>query len=81
MLLLRLTVGIVASIGAGATATRISNDRGKSAWFVAAIVFCVAAYIHFFEVWKDYPVWYHFAYLLPIVPVTGLSHYFFSKRK
>ena len=81
MLLSRLFIGIFASITAGIGTTKITNDNGKSAWFVGAIVFCVAAYIHFFSVWTDYPVWYHFAYLFPIIPIIALSHYIFYKRK
>ena len=67
MLLSRLSVGILASVLAGIIATKVANDEGKTAWFVGVIVFCVAAYIHFFRVWTDYPVWYHFAYLIPIL--------------
>jgi hypothetical protein len=78
MLLSRLFIGIFASIAAGVSATKIANDKGKSAWFAGVIVFCVAAYIHFVRVWTDYPVWYHFAYLLPIIPIIGISHYFFA---
>lgn len=79
MLLSRLTVGIFAAVFAGTIATKVANDRGKSAWIVGAFIFCVAGYVHFFRVWADYPIWYHFAYLLPIIPVTGLSHYLFAK--
>jgi hypothetical protein len=81
MLLSRLFVGIIAAIVAGISATKIANDNGKSAWYVGAIVFCVAAYDHFFRIWNDYPAWYHFAYLLPLLPVIGLSGYFIHKRK
>jgi len=81
MLLSRLLIGILASVFAGIIATKIANDEGKSGWFVGAIVFCIAAYIHFFRVWTDYPAWYHFAYLLPIIPITGLSHYFICKKE
>jgi hypothetical protein len=81
MLLSRLSVGMIASIIAGISTTKITNDKGKSTWIVGAIVFCVAAYVHFFWVWADYPVWYHFVYLLPIIPTIGLSHYFFCKKK
>ena len=81
MLLCRLFVGLITSIIAGISTTKITNDKGKSAWFVGTIIFCVAAYIHFIQVWTDYPSWYHFAYLLPIIPITGLSHYFFYKSK
>ncbi|MCW3119269.1 MAG: hypothetical protein JWM28_3351 [Chitinophagaceae bacterium] len=76
MLLSRLSIGIFASILAGIFATKISEDGGKSACVLGVIVFCFAAYTHFFRVWADYPIWYHFAYLLPIIPVTGLSHHF-----
>ena len=80
MLLSRLFVGILASICTGISTTKIANNSVRSAWFVGAIVFCGAAYIHFVRVWIDYPVWYHFAYLLPIIPVIGISHYFFKRK-
>lgn len=81
MLLSRILVGILASIAAGISAAKISNDKGKSAWFAGVIVFCWAAYIHIFKVWTDYPIWYHLAYLLPIIPIIGLSHYLFTNGK
>ena len=76
MLLSRLSIGILASLFAGIITTKIAKDKGKSAWIVGVIVFFIAGYIHFFRVWQDYPIWYHFAYLVPIIPVTGLSPYF-----
>jgi cytochrome bd-type quinol oxidase subunit 2 len=80
MLLCRLLVALVAAVIAGISTVKITNDKGKTAWLVGAILFCVAAYIHLCTMtWKDYPVWYHVAYLLPIIPVTGLSHYFTRK--
>jgi hypothetical protein len=75
MMIFRLSVGILAAIFAGISATKIANDEGKSAWFVGIIVFCVGCYNHFFtSVWTDYPIWYHFAFILPIIPVTRFSH-------
>jgi hypothetical protein len=79
MLLSRLSIGIISSVLAGIIATKIAN--AKSAWLVGAIVFCFAAYTHLFRVWTDYPAWYHFSYLLPIIPITGLSHYFIYKNE
>jgi hypothetical protein len=81
MLLCRLSVGIIASVIAGISTTKITNDNGKNAWTVGTIIFCIVAYIHFVHIWRDYPAWYHFAYLIPIIPITGLSHYFICKRK
>jgi uncharacterized membrane protein YgdD (TMEM256/DUF423 family) len=81
MLLTRQFVGILASITAGITATKIANDNGKSAWFVGTIVFCGGFYIHFMtKTWTEYPVWYHFAYVTLIIPVIGLSRFFVTKK-
>ena len=71
MLLSRLFIGAVAAIFAGILATKIAKDKGKTAWIVGGIVFCIAAYIHFFRVWNDYAAWYHFVYLFSIVIFTG----------
>lgn len=82
MLLSRLSIGILAAVASGISAAKIANDNGRSAWFVGAILFCVGSYFHFnTAVWTEYPVWYHFAYVLPIIPITGLSNYYFCKRK
>ena len=79
MKLSRLFIGVLAAVFAGIVPTLIANDRGKTAWFVGVIIFCFAACNHFFLVWTDYPAWYHFSYLLPIIPITGLSHYLVSR--
>jgi hypothetical protein len=81
MKLLRLTVGVFASIFTGNAATIIAKDKGKTAWLVGIIIFCIVGYNHFFIIWADYPIWYHLAYLIPIIPVVGLSHYLLHKRK
>ena len=81
MFLSRLFMGVLAAISASIIATKVADDRGKSAWFVGAIVFFVASYIHLLTVvWTEYPVWYHFAYLLPIIPIIGLGHRIFKKK-
>jgi hypothetical protein len=81
MLLSRQVVGIAASVIAGVTSTKLSSNNKRSAWLVGVIIFGLAAYHHLFNVWNDYPVWYHLAYLLPIVPVVGLSQYLVGKNK
>lgn len=81
MLFARLLVGLLAATTASISATKLANDSGKSAWVVGTLVFIVASYIHLLTaVWREYPVWYHWAYLLPILPVTGLSHSLLCKR-
>jgi len=80
MLITRLSIRIVASKLGGMTATKIANDNGKSACLIGVIIFSFAAYIHLIKEWSDYPIGYHFTYLILIIPVTGLS-YFLYKRK
>jgi hypothetical protein len=82
MLLSRQLLGILASITASICTTKIANNNRKNVWLVGSIVFCAASYIHFMTItWTEYPTWYHFAYVLPIIPVIGLSHYLFRKKK
>jgi uncharacterized membrane protein YeaQ/YmgE (transglycosylase-associated protein family) len=81
MMIFRLSVGILAAIIAGISATKIANDEGKSAWYVGIILFCVGSYNHFLtSVWTDYPVWYHLAFVIPIIPIIGLSHYLLPRK-
>jgi uncharacterized membrane protein YeaQ/YmgE (transglycosylase-associated protein family) len=81
MMIFRLSVGILAAIIAGISATKIANNEGESAWFVGIILFCVGSYNHFFtSVWTDYPVWYHLAFVIPIIPVIGLSYYLLPRK-
>lgn len=81
MLFARLLVGLLAATTASISATKLTNDSGKSAWVVGTLVFMAASYVHLLTaVWSEYPAWYHWAYLLPILPVTGLSHTLLGKR-
>ncbi len=69
MLLSRQFVGILASLTAGIITTKIENDKSKTAWFVGIIIFCGGSYIHFItKTWFEYPIWYHFTYVLLIIP-------------
>jgi uncharacterized membrane protein YgdD (TMEM256/DUF423 family) len=81
MFLSRQLVGLLASITASICTRKIANDI-KSVWIVGIIIFCGGSYIHFMTItWVEYPIWYHFVYVLPIIPTIGLSHYLFFKRK
>jgi hypothetical protein len=80
MLLARQLVGVTASAAAGIGAAKTANDNGRSAWLAGAIIFCGGSYIHFMTItWTHYPVWYHFTYVLLIIPVTVLSHFLYRR--
>ncbi|MFN8283452.1 MAG: hypothetical protein U0U67_09580 [Chitinophagales bacterium] len=80
MLLSRLFVATIAAITAGILTTKTSKRQGKSIWFVAITIFSIAAYIHFFRVWTDYPIWYHLTYLLSIIPIIKLINYYLTEK-
>jgi hypothetical protein len=71
MLCGRLTVALACSVAAGPVAAKIAGSR--AAWCGGLILLAFSAPVHLVRVWADYPVWYHLAYLVPLVPVTGLS--------
>ena len=78
MLIARLTVALIASAVAGALAAKMSRSGAGAAWWVGVVLLAGSAPIHLAMVWADYPAWYHVAYLLPLIPVTGLSGTLFS---
>lgn len=73
MLLSRLAIGAVCSIAAGSLATIIAKGNRRAAWWLGGFLLLISMPIHFVSVWTDYPAWYHFAYLLPLMPITGFS--------
>ncbi len=73
MLLSRLTVGLVCSVTAGGVATKVARGSMSAAWWLGGLLLIFSAPIHLVSVWADYPVWYHVAYLLPLMPVAGLG--------
>ena len=73
MLIARLTIGLICSATAGAVAAKMARRGVGAAWWVGVVLLAGSAPIHLVTVWTDYPAWYHIAYLLPLMPVTGLS--------
>lgn len=79
MLAARLSVAMLASIAAGFMLSKIAYYN-KSTQIASVIIFLGASYIHIFRVWPDYPVWYHLAYLLPIIPTILFTYHVLLKR-
>jgi hypothetical protein len=71
MLFARLGVAGVACLAAGLVASRPAGPTG--AWAAGTLLLVLSLPIHLVEVWRDYPAWYHFAYLALLVPITGLG--------
>ena len=79
MLLARLGVALMSALAAGVAAGRLSGLR--AAWVSGAILAAVGAWIHVMQVWADYPVWYHAAYVLPIAPVMAAAAWPFDRAR
>jgi hypothetical protein len=73
MLFARLTVGIVCTASAGAAAAFAAKRNPRAALWVGLAALAVSTPVHLFEVWADYPAWYHFVYLGYLVPVATVA--------
>ncbi len=80
MLWARLVVGVLASVAAGWTAALVAKGEVKAAWIFASLLMALSLYNHLLVVWDAFPVWFHLAYLIPLLPITGFSGYLASWR-
>ena len=83
MLLSRLTVGVVCTLAAGAVATVTAKGARVASYCLSVFLFLLSAPIHlpihlpfyFRSSWTDYPLWYHVAFLVPLMPLTIFGGY------
>ncbi len=80
MLWSRLVAGAVITSISAIVATRVANDRGRAAWWLGALFLAVSLPHHVFDVWSEYPVWYHLLYLGYLVPIAGISGRVVTRR-
>lgn len=79
MLLSRLALASVCSISSGFVAVTTAKDNRKAAWWLGALLLLGSMPLHlpisYFNVWADYPAWYHAVYLLSLMPLIGFGGY------
>ena len=83
MLLSRLTVGVVCTLAAGAVATASAKGARVASYWLSVFLFLLSAPIHlpihvpfyFRSSWTDYSLWYHVAFLVPLMPLTIFGGY------
>ena len=68
----RLTEAALTSIGAGAVVGWVDRSRRWAPWVVGAIVLIMFLPAHV-SLWSKFPVWYHLAFLVPLVPLVALG--------
>lgn len=72
MKIARLTEAALTSIVAGAVVGWIDRSTKWPAWLVGVIVLAMFLPVHV-KLWHAFPVWYHLAFLVPLVPLVVLG--------
>ncbi len=65
----RLLVGAAASLAAGFTIARISAAGSRLPLGLGALLLVLFIPVHY-KMWAAFPVWYHLAFLLTLVPLV-----------
>ena len=68
----RLIEAALTSVAAGAVVGWIDSSKKWVPWVVGAIVLAMFLPIHI-KLWHTFPVWYHLAFLVPLVPLVVLG--------
>jgi hypothetical protein len=68
----RLTEAALTSIAAGAVVGWIAPSIKWAPWLAGLVVLALFLPVHV-SLWNKFPVWYHLAFLVPIMPLTGLG--------
>lgn len=68
----RLTEAALASIAAGAVVGFIEPSKRWAPWVVGLIILGMFLPVHI-NLWSKFPVWYHLAFLVPLMPLVVLG--------
>jgi hypothetical protein len=80
MMLVRLALGAVCSLAAGATAAWIARGHGavvKGAGILLTLLFIPVHY----TLWDKFPLWYHAVFLISLFPLTLLGASLFARGR
>ena len=74
MLFARLVIFTGMISATAGVATLVAGDR-RVAWIAGGLILALSLPPHLYPgyVWEDYPAWYHFVYLLSILPIAAYS--------
>jgi len=68
----RLILGALSSLAAGAVTSLIAPSRTRLPWVLGVIILAVFIPEHI-QLWAKFPVWYHFVFLVTLVPLVALG--------
>ena len=69
MMVARLVLGALSSLGAGLTVAWITKRNGRMAQVLAGILFVLFVPVHY-SLWDRFPLWYHLTFLVSLVLMT-----------
>ena len=72
MMLARLSIGALATLGAGWVTTAIA-PRSLLVRLLPGLILLVVFIPQHIALWNTFPVWYHLTFLLSLVPLTYLG--------
>ena len=72
MMFARLTEGALTTIAAGWFARWIARTPLWLAYVQGGLILLAFLPVHY-RLWHDFPVWYHLAFLVPLIPLTWLG--------
>ena len=72
MMIARLSIGVLATIAAGALAAAVARRSTLTSVTTGLILLVLFIPQHIF-LWPNFPVWYHLTFLVSLVPVAYLG--------
>jgi hypothetical protein len=72
MMVARLFLGALSSLGAGFVVAWITYRNGRAVWTLVALLLIVFVPTHY-RLWEEFPVWYHAVFLVSLVVVPRLG--------
>ena len=69
MMVARLVLGVLSSLGAGLTVAWITRGNGRTAQVLAGILLVLFIPVHYW-LWDRFPLWYHLTFLVSLVLAT-----------
>ena len=79
MMIARLAIGALATIGAGLVTAAIANPS-TLVRLAPGLLLLVAFIPQHIMLWEKFPVWYHLTFLLSLVPLTYLGGWAISRE-
>jgi hypothetical protein len=80
MLLSRLALSVVCSVGAGWVAAQVAKGDSRISWWLGGVMLLLFIPIHY-GLWDKFPVWYHLTFLITLAPIIGFSGRFAARSR